>query len=137
MNQRRGFKEFEHTADWGIFVWAEDFSSLLCSAAEGMYSLLDMMVEPGKRDLVKFSLPASGSRESLLVDFLNELLYLSERDNLTFTEFSLSMNGDNLFVTMVGQRVVSQAKEIKAVTFHNLEVLTTSKGFEARIVFDV
>ena len=38
---------------------------------------------------------------------------------------------------MEGGAVRSMEKEIKAVTFHNLEIRETGRGLEVEIVFDV
>ena len=137
MAQRRGFQEFEHTADWGIHVWAEDFPSLLCTAAEGMFILLEVEIEVTEQFPTTISLQVTGSKESLLVDFLNELLYLSERDKLSFVDCDLLLSENTLTGTLIGKKVIAQGKEIKAVTFHNLEIISTSDGYETRIVFDV
>jgi SHS2 domain-containing protein len=36
-----------------------------------------------------------------------------------------------------GAPIQTQSKEIKAVTYHNLEIRETSRGLEVSIVFDV
>ena len=133
----RGYQEFAHTADWGIHVWADDLVSLLVTAAEGMVSLLEVKNNGLDQGSVVFDLPASGSPESLLVDFLNELLYFSEREQIGFDDFHLTVIGDILTVRATGGKLVSQCKEIKGVTFHNLEIERTERGLEAKLIFDV
>jgi SHS2 domain-containing protein len=132
-----GYREFEHTADWGIYVWAADLITLLTQAAKGMFALLEIKAQPG--DLISLPITITGVNlpENLIVDFLNELLYLSERDNLGFEEYRLDFEDGILRGTISGGKVVSQGKEIKAVTFHNLEVVNSDVGYEVRIVFDV
>ena len=75
--------------------------------------------------------------ESLLVRFLSEILYLGEQDGLGFDRYSIELDGYRLKANISGAPIASLAKDIKAVTYHNLSIQTSARGFEARIVFDV
>jgi SHS2 domain-containing protein len=132
-----GYQEFAHTADWGIHVWAEDLVSLLITAAEGMFDLLDITTNGKGNQSLTFDLPIGTSREVLLVNFLNELLYLVEREEIMFDSFEVKISGGILMARVSGENIISQSKEIKAVTFHKLAIEDTVRGVEARIVFDV
>jgi len=68
---------------------------------------------------------------------LSELLYLGEMDNLAFDGFQIVVDRDQVTAKLSGAKIAHQDKEIKAVTYHNLSVRETVRGFEARIVFDV
>jgi SHS2 domain-containing protein len=43
----------------------------------------------------------------------------------------------HLRARIYGSRVTQLEKHIKAVTFHNLEIVQTEKGLTATVVFDV
>jgi len=131
-----GFRERPHTADWALDVWASDLLSLLKQAAIGMYALMGVQIQSEPRVTYRFELPIIDP-ESALVSFLAELLYLSGRDGLGFDTFDLSMKGAVLRAIVGGAAMISQAKEIKAVTYHNLAIRHTDRGFETTIVFDV
>ena len=133
----RGFQEFDHTADWGIRVWAEDVVGLLEISALGMFHLLEVEFGEGDRSEHRMTLPVRSDIESLLVSYLSELLYLSEKHNLAFDKFDLALEDEQLKVTVSGFPIASQTKEIKAVTYHNLEVKEIDDGYETAIVFDV
>jgi SHS2 domain-containing protein len=76
--------------------------------------------------------------ESLLVRFLNELLWLEEEQGLAFDRFSIMVDNQlNLQAELNGFAIASLDKEIKAVTYHNLQVENTSQGLRVNIVFDV
>ena len=136
MENSAGYRELEHTADWELEVWAPDFLTLLEQAARGMYALSGARCQAGTVESRKFSL-RSTDRETLLVSFLAELLYYQERDNLMFDTFSLTLEGEMLQVGLQGACLAGLDKEIKAVTYHNLRLVHTGRGLEARIVFDV
>jgi SHS2 domain-containing protein len=108
----------------------------LKQAAIGMYALMGVRIQSEPRVTHQFELPIVDP-ESVLVSFLAELLYLSGRDGLGFDTFDLSMNGVVLRAIVGGAALVSQAKEIKAVTYHNLAIRHIDRGLETTIVFDV
>jgi SHS2 domain-containing protein len=131
-----GFREVDHTADWELKVWAPDLPALLEQAALGMYSLTATLLESEPRMAREVELKAQDPEE-LLVAFLKELLFLGEIENLAFDVFDLRLNGNSLFARLEGAPLKSQAKEIKAVTYHNLAIRRTEKGLVVNIVFDV
>ncbi len=101
-----------------------------------MYFLLDVRVASGERFSADFR--TSGiDPETLLVGFLSELLYRLESDRLAFDQIQLQFSTQSLDVHLEGAKVISQKKEIKAVTYHNLEIRQVNGSYEATIVFDV
>ncbi|MEJ2349740.1 MAG: archease [Anaerolineales bacterium] len=131
-----GYREVEHTADWQLEVWAPDMSLLFEQAALGMYALSDTRLGPEARLTREIELQ-SQDPESLLVSFLTELLYLGESQGLGFDRFNLQITGDHLLAQVEGAPIQTQSKEIKAVTYHEMEIRETSRGLEVSIVFDV
>jgi SHS2 domain-containing protein len=131
-----GFQERPHTADWALDVWAPDLIGLLQQAARGMYALMHARRQAEQRESYRFEI-AAPDRETLLVTFLAELLYFTQRDDVAFDRFALTYDGERLIAEVEGAPIESVAKEIKAVTYHNLAVRETARGLEATIVFDV
>ncbi|NPA31006.1 MAG: archease [Chloroflexi bacterium] len=132
-----GFREIEHTADWAIEVWAPDLAGLLEHAARGMYALLRLRwAAEGAtvRRPVRLSAP---DPETLLVDFLSELLFVLDTERVAFDEFALQATPTRVQGRLRGRPVVGQEKEIKAVTYHNLRVERTAQGWRAVVTFDV
>ena len=137
MQPRFGFRENAHTADWELEVWAPDLPCLLEQAARGMYALSGMRLTPGEVQNRMVRLTAADA-EGLLVRFLTELLWLAEKQGLGFDAFSIQLDGRyNLQAELCGYAIASVDKEIKAVTYHNLQVQETSQGLSVKIVFDV
>lgn len=135
------FEELSHTADWSLRVWAEDLPHLFVETAKGMNVLAGTKLAEKpriKRTFSKFAVDA----ESLLVSFLSELVYYSEQDNLAFDLFDLSLQNKDgqpyhLSVILCGAPILALDKSIKAVTYHNLQIQQTARGYEVEIVFDV
>lgn len=131
-----GSRELEHTADWELEVWGPDLRALLRQAALGMYALLGLRlaVGPRKRRDLEFEAPDA---ESLLVEFLNELIFLAESEGLGFDSFELKIHGNRLEATLEGAPITVRRKEIKAVTYSRLEIRESERGLTTRVVFDV
>ena len=135
-SQPAGFQEHEHTADWELGIWAPDLPALLEQAARGMYALAGVRLGAGARQRLSVQLEAA-DREILLVSFLEQLLYLGELEGLGFDEFEIEVEAGWVRAELGGAPIETQAKEIKAVTYHNLVIRETQRGLEANIVFDV
>ena len=131
-----GFEEISHTADWSVRVWAPDLPSLFAESARAMNTLAGTVTSKGLR--VKRTFEADGPDvESLLVSFLSELIYYQEQENLACDTFDIEMSAEHISVKMEGTAIASVDKAIKAVTYHNLKIEETSRGYEVVIVFDV
>ena len=132
-----GFREHAHTADWELEAWAPDLPCLLEQAARGMYALSGIRLQSSPAQTRWITLHAEDA-ESLLVRFLNELLWLEEDQGLGFDRFSITIDNQlNLQAELNGFAIANLDKEIKAVTYHNLQVENTSQGRRVNIVFDV
>lgn len=132
------FEIVEHTADWSLRVYGADLRQLLVNAARGMSKLLvediDSLPDEHERKLVLEAFDA----ETLLVDWLSELAYWAEKEQLVFREFILEeVSETHLSAVMHGGRPRELTKHIKAVTYHQLEIIESDRGLEVTIVFDV
>ena len=136
IDKTAGYREIPHTADWELLVWAPDMAALMVKAAEGMYALSGTSLAEGPRSSQQFEFPYL-DRESLLVDFLSELLFYAEDQELGFDQFDIDFSETRCAVQTRGAPILEQAKEIKAVTYHKMQVLETVRGVEVNIVFDV
>jgi len=106
----------EHTADWELEVWGPDMPALIAEAARGMYGLMEVKTSEDSRC---------------------HLLFLAEAESLAFDGFLLKVDGTSLVARLEGGSIMSRSKEIKAVTYHRLEISETERGLETSIIFDV
>jgi SHS2 domain-containing protein len=131
-----GYREIEHTADWELEVWAPDLAGLLVQAAKGMYALSKTELADGPRTWREFAGPYPDA-ETLLVDFLSELLFFGEMEDLGFDTFQIELDGEICYCRAGGAHLAAQEKEIKAVTFHQMAVVQDEGRLRVHIVFDV
>jgi SHS2 domain-containing protein len=133
-----GFEEVEHTADRALRIFGIDLKELLISAAEGMTALMVADASKISAEIEKSIELDAIDAESLLVEWLSELAFWAETEMLVFKEFRiLTVTATHLQAAIFGGKVSELEKHIKAVTYHNLNIVKTAQGLEATIVFDV
>lgn len=131
-----GFKEIRHTADWALLVWAPNLEGLFCQAATGMNWLMGVELSPESRVTREISLSAFDA-ESLIVAFLNEILFIMESDSIGFDQFALTIGQYTLSGQLIGAALTGYQKAVKAVTYNGLEITKNRRGLETTIVLDV
>jgi SHS2 domain-containing protein len=134
------FDEVEHTADWAFRARGETLPLLFINAAFAMFSLEGIQAEGKKtgQTIIRELEVQAVDKEGLLVNWLNELLYIAEVDR----QFPVGIEILDLAPQRLRARLELIAEErpdrrIKAVTFHNLRVEQTPHGWEATVVVDV
>ena len=133
----QAFEEVEHTADWAFRAHGRDLAQLFANAAHGMFELQGGAAE-GESSVAREIAVSGTDRETLLVNWLNELLYLQETQHETYSRFEIMEISDtHLRACVHGRPSRPEGKLIKAVTFHDLEVRRSEDGWEAAIVVDV
>jgi len=132
----KGFEEIEHTADLAIRACGRDMRELFANAAQGMFAL---MAEPSEEPVHEREVSLEAlDYESLLVDWLNELIYLHEVEGETYRQFAIeTLSSTDLKAHVTGGPTKNKTKAIKAATFHDLAIEETANGLVATIVFDV
>jgi SHS2 domain-containing protein len=110
---------------------------LFTNAARGMFGLIADLaaVEPSVEQRVQLE---EFDTETLLVSWLSELLWFNEESDAVFVRFKIdALTSTRLEATVWGGPASTQWKHIKAVTFHDLEIIETDSGYEVALVFDV
>jgi SHS2 domain-containing protein len=133
-----GFKEIEHTADRALRIFGTNLTELFLSAAAGLTHLIAADASDISTEIEKSIELDAIDAESLLVEWLSELAYWAESEMLVFKKFRIQKaTATHLQAKIFGGKTPMLEKHIKAVTYHNLEIIKTAKGLEATIVFDV
>ena len=132
------WEEIEHTADWALHVRGSDLRALFENAARGMCALMGGHPAAGE-DMVSqsFSL-AAPDWETLFVDWLSELVYLVEDQELVLHTIDVAaVENYALTAHVSGTPGREFFKHIKAVTYHDLAIRCSPEGCETVVVFDV
>ena len=131
----------DHTADLGIMVTGLDLRDLFEKAA---HSMMQIMIEgrpAGKPS--SFQLSVSGEDYAdLMVRWLGEILYLFQGEGkiVTCIEIrSITQSQINSILQTVPFNLKQHEilAEIKAVTYHRIEVVCENGRWKATIIFDL
>src|SRR5436305_4278263 len=97
------YETFEHTADLGLRVRADNLDSLFVESGRGLFSLIVANLDE-VRPLEEVSLGVVGTElDYLLFDWLNELLYIFETRRLVLVEFRLKVADGGVEATARGE----------------------------------
>ncbi len=134
------FEILEHTADIGIIAYGRNIKEAFASAAKGMFSLITEPEDIREVENRNIELTAADS-ENLLVEWLNELIYLFDTENLLFNRFDITLLSDTqLKATGYGEKADSSRHTIemgiKAATYHTLKI-EKNDGIRIQVLFDV
>lgn len=132
------YEFLEHTADAGLKAFGATVEEIFANAALGMFDLMTDVGTVSPRGEIEV-LVDSQDAESLLVDWLTELLYVHEMENVYLCEFDVSIEELSLRARVRGE-TVDPAKHpaevlVKAVTYHLIEV-KPEEGY-AVVIFDI
>ena len=135
------FEILDHTADIGIIVYGEDLKTLFENAAKGFFHLITDLRRVSRRIERKIIIEGE-SLDRLMVDWLSDLLYLHDVENLLFKEFKVeSIGNDGLKAIAKGELfregVHVIKTEVKAVTYHRIEVRQEKGRWRAQVIFDL
>ena len=135
------FEFFDHTADLGLRVRASTLSQLFVDAAHGLTAVL---IENPSTICVTveqtFDVSAD-NRSYLLFDWLHELLFVSESQQVVFAEFDLNVGDTSLAATARGEPIDGSrhqlAHEVKAITYHGLTLEHAAGEWFAEVIVDI
>lgn len=138
MSAAEGYEEVPHTADLALRVWGPTLTSLLEHAALGTVWLTRCELPPDSHSEQHDVALEAVDLESLLISWLNEILYLVSNHYLHPEAFQFHAAAPRLLSVSVHGRAPAQAhRGVKAATFHDLRIVETPSGYQAVVVFDV
>ena len=138
------YKFIDHTADIACEVLADTLEELFNASVEAWRSSVVEETQYCKREIKEFKLKAS-SKEQLLVDFISEINYYLFTRNWLFNlvlELEIKQKNDTwILSTEIEGMPVSQdveiKQEIKAITFHQMNIEIRENKYYTLIVFDI
>ena len=141
------YEIIDHTADIGMKVYGRNLETLFLNAAKAMFEIMLEVIKKRpvfhKAGNVKFLLNKQGNNlEEVFVAWLSELLYLFNTEGLIMERADIQKLDTSCIQSEVSGIIFDKEfhrikTEIKAITYHELEVKETDRGYEAQVIFDV
>ncbi|NIQ40165.1 MAG: archease [Proteobacteria bacterium] len=135
------FKFLDHTGDLAMEVYGQNLTDLFENAGQALFSVI---TDPSEvKDKVEREVDLTYDElGTLMVDWLTELLYLHDVEGLLFGSFKVGHLGAGQFLAKAWGEFFKEEKhlirtEVKAVTFHQLEVTKQGGTWRARVILDL
>jgi SHS2 domain-containing protein len=134
----KGYQILEHKADLKIRAFGKTKEELFLNMLKGMTGGLRPKIKNKKLKIKKIKVK-SLNLETLLVDFLSEVLYLSQVNQEVYSKINFKKFSDQeIEAEISGQKVERFGEDIKAVTYHQLDIHQRKDGtWEATVLFDI
>ena len=133
------FEEISHTADVKIHASAPTLEALFSEIFRALMQVMYGARQGGS--VIRNIRIESTDAESLLADFLSEVLFVSEVDSLVFSDARIRIDGLYLNAELIGESFDpvrhSGGTEVKGISYSGLEILHDANGYKVDIIFDV
>ena len=140
-NQMQPFRTLEHPADIGFEAFGATRKEVFANAARALMNLIVDLdtIKPAEEVPLEINGP---DPESVLVNWLSEILFWHDAEGWLFREFEIqNIQDDSLRARARGekfQRSRHQAKLlVKAITYHQLALEKTPQGWRAQVYVDI
>jgi len=125
----------------GLHCKAPTLERLFECAARGMFEIIVSLNTVSPTESVHFSLEAA-NLEELFVGWLEELLYIWESKRMLLSKFTVSsVDRRSLEGEVAGEaydpRLHELQSEIKAATYHDLQIEQKGDEWEVQVIFDL
>ena len=134
------YRFLPHTADIRMKIEAESLPLLFSAGIKGMSQILKIDGCQGNHyEIQRVITINSSDLTCLLIDFLSDVLTYCYTDNAVFCEVNFQKLSKEILVAEVsGTSVDVFDEEIKAVTYHEADVIQNNTGlWESMVVFDI
>ncbi len=133
------FEELDHTADVLMRVRGATLGEVFADAGRAMFHVMYGPCED--RGVEREVRLEAENLESLLIDYLSELLFITEVENTVFCTFDVDLQGTRLVATLRGEPFDparhSAGALIKGISYFGLEIVKEEEGYVVDIIFDI
>ncbi len=129
------------TADVAFVAYGKDLNELFANAALAMFEVMINTSQIEKKEEEKVSVEGY-DLESLMFNWLNELLYISDSKNLAFSEFEVKIDDKNFRLESIcrGEKINHGKHEtrtvVKAATYHQMKIWKEDV-WKAQVILDI
>lgn len=137
--EMKRYELIEHTADVGLIAYGHNLEEAFSNAAYGMFSIMADLSKVGESESRVIEIEEDDI-ETLLVEWLNSLIYYFDAEGLIFVRFDItSLDEKSLKARCYGEKYDPARHElnlgVKAATYHMLKV--DKEKNEVRVILDI
>lgn len=141
-------KKFEFpditTSDSAFTAYGKDLNDVFSNAALALFETITNTKEVEAKE--KRKIEVSGyDLKSLMYSWLSELLFISSSEHFVFSKFEVDIKkeGENFLLNgeCSGEKIDTKKHEIKtevkAITYHKMEIKEEDKRWKAQVIVDI
>lgn len=136
-----GYRILEHPSDIGIEANGQTLKDALEYVARGLVSIIvdPSTVEPIEQRYIRL---AANDLEQLLVKWLSEILYLYDGNDFLVSDVSIEQLSNNSLEAILTGDILDERKhvlklDVKAITYHQLEIEEREDGCRVKVFVDI
>jgi len=138
---KKTFELINHTADVGIIAYGSDIKQAFANAALALFNLI-VDTNTIKENLHRDVEISADDQEGLLVEWLNELIYLFDVEHILFNKFEIhKLTKAQLQARCFGEKIEPSRHKlktgVKAATYHMLKIDKDDSNYKVQVIFDV
>lgn len=137
------YKLLEHPAELRLRIYSKTIEELFKNAAEALSNIQkkDVFYARSRKKLIELKREKikikSVDVNSLLVDFLSEILAKSQINKCIYYVSSFKLQDSSLEAEIMGMPVERFDEDIKAVTYQDVDIKLKDKVWQTDLVFDI
>ncbi len=137
------FETFDHTADLGLRIVADDLADLFQTAAVGLFDVIVANRDEVRAMETEQVSLRGDTPEDLMVEWLNELIYRCETRHRLYSSFEVEVDEPACHLTAtIGGEPIDRGRhildhEVKAATRHGLSLKKEPQGWVAEVIVDI
>src|SRR3989344_5108824 len=140
----QNYKFFDHTADVLFEAYGKDLNELFTSAALALQAIQVNQKTVSPKQKKTFTLENTAV-DMLLFDFLQELVYLKDAEEMLFSKFKVTFKQTKatyqVSASCWGEKISLKKHTLnvdaKAITLHQFEVKQVKNNWIARVIVDI
>lgn len=130
------------TADTAFVAYGKDLNELFANAALAMFEVM-VNTKHIKQKVEKTVKIKGNDLQSLIFNWLNELLIYVDAENLAFSKFDVKVDEKNMKLEAKcwGEKIDTKKHEtrtaVKSATYHKLEIKKIKNRWETQVILDI
>ena len=133
------FEELEHTADIRIRVRGATLEDLFSEAARALMAIIYKNISPG--NIRRHIEVDADDTISLIQEFLSEILFVSEVEEMVITGADIHLAGNHLTANLTGEPFSTMkhcgGREVKGISYSDLTIRHEEDSYILEVIFDV
>ncbi len=136
---KKPYQLLPHPADIIIQATGDNLSEIFINSAKGLMSYIfeEKKLDNQQPNVTEEINIESQDQSGLLIDWLREILYLSDYHDANFYNYEIVELNEKRIKAKVYGKKAEAINDVKAITYHQSELKKDNHGYLAKILCDI